>query len=49
MNAGFEQVGRSLEAVQTTVLLKMQCFVGFLEVKCQSSLLVYYVDSLVGV
>ena len=49
MNAAFEQVGRSLEAVQITVLLKMQCCVEFLEVKWQSSSLVCFVDSLVGV
>lgn len=48
MNAAFEQVGRPLEAVKITVLLKMQCCVGFLEVKWQSSLLVCYVDLLVG-
>jgi len=40
MNAAFEQVGRTLDAEQITVLPKMQCCVGFLEVKWQSSLLV---------
>lgn len=49
MNAAFEQFGRSLEAVQNTVLLQMQCCVGFLEVKCQSGSLVCYMDSLVGI